>query len=280
MMTSQLPENNEVQYRPAYYPTIKQAWWLMAVMMLMQIPAVIPSIGLKLAAEKLELPVLDMIGQTLAYVLAFGLTIWYAFGKRGSRTLSFATVPAIVYPVAAIGMIALGLLAEPLVSTIPMPEKLNELLRELFNKDMVITAVIAAPILEEVLFRGIIEDGFLKQYSPAKSIIWSAVIFGVIHMIPAQALNACLLGLAFGWLYYRTRSLWLCMFLHFVNNSLSSLPLFFDDALQMDVNTTRLWIGNDGLYMGLLAACAAICYGCYAYLNRILPEGNNSRLPV
>lgn len=272
MMTNQLPESHEAQETTAWYPTIKQAWWLMVVLMLMQVPASIPSIGLKIAAEKLAIPVLDMIGQTLAYVLAFGLTIWYAFRKRGSRTLSFATVPAIAYPVAAVGMIALGLLAEPLVSAIPMPDKLNELLRELFNKDMIITAVIAAPVLEEVLFRGIIQDGFLKQYSPARSIIWSAVIFGVIHMIPAQALNACFLGLAFGWLYYRTRSLWLCMFLHFVNNSLSSLPLLFDEPLDMDVNMTRDWVGNDGLYVGLLAACAAVCYGCYAYLNRILPR--------
>ncbi len=273
-MTSQLPEHDEVQSAIAHYPTIKQAWWLMVVMMLMQIPAVIPSIGLKLAADKLEMPVLDAIGQTLAYVLAFGLTIWYAFGKRGSRALYFATVPAVAYPVSAVGMIALAVLAEPLVSAIPMPEKLNELLRQLFNKDMVLTAVIAAPVMEEILFRGIIEDGFLKQYSPARSIVWSAVIFGVIHLIPAQALNACFLGLAFGWLYYRTRSLWLCMFLHFVNNSLSSLPLFFDEPLEMDVNMTRAWVGNDGLYVGLLAACAAICYGAYVYLNRILPRGN------
>ena len=260
------------QNRTAGYPTISQSWWLIGVFFLAQIPASLPMLGLKAATDNFNLPVLNTIGQTLAYVVSLVITIWYAMRKRGSRALSFAIVPARAYPIAAVGLLAMSTLAEPLVSAIPMPRQLQELIAKLFTKDLIFTAVIAAPILEETLFRGIILDGFLKNYQPAKAILWSAFLFGFIHLIPTQALNAMFIGVALGWLYYRTWSLWLCMFLHFVNNALSSLVFLVDDTMDMSQNMTRDWVGNDMLYIGLLAGCVVICAGCYAYLNRILPK--------
>lgn len=280
MNTALSSESSPVEYgrqtRFAGYPTISQSWWLIGVFFLAQIPAAFPMLGLKAAADSFNLPILNTIGQTLAYVVSLVITIWYAMRKRGRRVLSFAVAPTMAYPVAAVGLLAMSTLVEPLVSAIPMPRQLEELIAELFTKDMIFTAVIAAPILEEIFFRGIILDGFLKNYRPAKAIIWSAVLFGVIHLIPTQALNAMFIGFALGWLYYRTRSLWLCMFLHFVNNALSSLVFLFDDTMEMSQNLTRDWVGNDTLYIGLLAGCVVVCAGCYTYLNRILPRGTVS----
>ncbi|GAB2550317.1 lysostaphin resistance A-like protein [Spirosoma aerophilum] len=254
------------------YPTLTQIWALIGIFLLAQIPAALPMVGLKAVADSYALPFLDTIGQTLAYSIGMGLTIWYAFRKRGSYSLSFASVPALAYLVSAVGLIAMGVLAEPIVSAIPMPDAVQEMINKMFNKNMVISAVIAAPILEEILFRGIILDGFLKNYRPAKAIIWSGIIFGLIHFIPAQALNAAFIGVALGWLYYRTRSLTLCMFLHFVNNGLSSLSLLTDETLDMSQNQTREWMGSDVYYMALLVGCAAACVACYRLLDRILPN--------
>ncbi|SOD88078.1 CPBP family intramembrane glutamic endopeptidase [Spirosoma fluviale] len=254
------------------YPVLSQIWVLVGVFILAQIPAAIPMIGLKAAADSYGLPFLDTIGQTLAYALGMMLTIWYAFRQRGSRALSFASVPIPAYLVSAVGLIAMGVLAEPIVSAIPMPDAVEELIRKTFTKNVILSAVIAAPILEEILFRGIILDGFLKNYRPTKAIIWSALIFGFIHFIPAQALNAAFIGIAFGWLYYRTRSLTLCMFLHFVNNGLSSLTFLSDEGLNMSENTTREWMGSDVYYVALLVGCAVVCVVCYRLLDRILPN--------
>ncbi|AUD02353.1 hypothetical protein CWM47_11270 [Spirosoma pollinicola] len=253
------------------YPTLSQIWALLGVFFLSQLPAALPMVGFKAVAESYGLPFLDTIGQTLAYTISLVITIWYAFRKRGSRNLSFASVPVAAYLVAAVGLVAMGMLAEPIVSAIPMPDAIQEIIKNTFTKHVILSAVIAAPILEEILFRGIILDGFLKNYSPAKAVIWSGVIFGAIHLIPAQALNAAFIGIALGWLYYRTRSLTLCMFLHFVNNGLSSLTFLMDDKLDMSHNQTRDWAGNDLLYGALLVGCALICVACYSYLNRILP---------
>lgn len=254
------------------YPILTQIWALIGIFLLSQIPAALPMIGLKAAADSYGLPFLDTIGQSLAYIISMGLTIWYAFRKRGSRSLSFASVPLPVYLVSAVGLVAMGVLAEPIVSAIPMPDSIKKIVGELFTKHVIISAVIAAPILEEILFRGIILDGFLKNYRPAKAIIWSGVIFGFIHFIPAQALNAALIGVALGWLYYRTRSLSLCMFLHFVNNGLSSLTFLVEDKLDMSQNLTRQWMGSDAYYIGLLVGCAVAFVACYRFLNRVLPK--------
>jgi membrane protease YdiL (CAAX protease family) len=254
------------------YPDLTQMWGLVGIFLLSQIPAALPMIGLKAAADSYNLPFLDTIGQALAYTTSMVLTIWYAFRKRGSRDLSFASVPIMAYVVAALGLLAMGILAEPIVSAIPMPNSLKQIVRELFSKHVILAAVIAAPILEEILFRGIILDGFLKNYHPAKAIIWSGVIFGLIHFIPAQALNAAFIGIALGWVYYRSRSLGLCMFLHFVNNGLSSLTFLVDENLDMSQNSTREWMGNDVYYIALLLGCAAACIACYRVLDRVLPK--------
>ncbi|GAB3765944.1 hypothetical protein GCM10028817_48810 [Spirosoma pomorum] len=208
----------------------------------------------------------------MAYVLALSLTIRYGFKKRKSRELSFRSAPALAYVVAAVGLVAMGVLVEPLISAIPMPEKLKEIIAKIFTKDMIFVAVLAAPILEEVLFRGIILDGLLKNYSPIKAILLSGAMFGYAHIIPTQAVNAMFIGFALGWVYYRSHSLYLCIFLHFVNNALSSLTFLVDDEMDMSANLTRSLVGNDTYYVGVLVGCAALCYGCYVMLNRVLPQ--------
>jgi membrane protease YdiL (CAAX protease family) len=73
---------------------------------------------------------------------------------------------------------------------------------------------VAAPLLEEMLFRGVILRSFLHQYSRKQAIVWSALIFGLAHLNAYQCVTAFILGLVLGWLYERTRSLWPSILLH------------------------------------------------------------------
>ena len=85
----------------------------------------------------------------------------------------------------------------------------------------VLAIAIIGPILEEMLFRGAVTTELLKRYSPQKAILFSALIFGIFHINPAQVLNAFLLGLLLAWLFYKTRSLIPGILIHILNNSLS-----------------------------------------------------------
>jgi membrane protease YdiL (CAAX protease family) len=80
---------------------------------------------------------------------------------------------------------------------------------------------VVAPVFEEVLMRGVLLRGLLRNYRPAVAIGQSALLFGIFHFNPAQSLNAFFMGLLLGWIYYRSRSLWLCIGLHGFYNALA-----------------------------------------------------------
>lgn len=110
-------------------------------------------------------------------------------------------------------------------SKIPMPKFIEEGFKNLTGNpySLVISIMIWAPIFEEILMRGIILEGFLNKYKHWKAIVASAVIFGAIHLNITQFINATLIGIIFGVIYYRTRSLLLCIIGHMVNNTLAVL---------------------------------------------------------
>ena len=86
-------------------------------------------------------------------------------------------------------------------------------------------ACVLAPVLEEMLFRGIILRSFLQQYRQRKAILLSALLFGFAHLNIYQFVVASLLGLLLGWLYERSRSLWPGILLHASYNASIVLSL-------------------------------------------------------
>ena len=85
---------------------------------------------------------------------------------------------------------------------------------------LLIETCIIAPIFEEVLYRGILLKGLINKYNSKRAIVYSALIFGIAHLNIPQGINAFLLGLILGTVFYYTRSIYLCMIMHFVNNLL------------------------------------------------------------
>lgn len=81
------------------------------------------------------------------------------------------------------------------------------------------------PVCEEITFRGAVEGTLLQFTSPWKAILWSALLFGIIHMNPIQIPFAFVLGLLLGWLYYKTGSLVPAIFSHFINNAIGFITM-------------------------------------------------------
>jgi uncharacterized protein len=90
----------------------------------------------------------------------------------------------------------------------------------------IVMTCLLAPVLEEMLFRGVILRAFLQRYPRGVAIVHSAAIFGLAHMNLYQFIGGLTMGLIAGWLYERTRSLWPCITLHAAyNGSLTWLSL-------------------------------------------------------
>ncbi|MBB6623681.1 CPBP family intramembrane glutamic endopeptidase [Clostridium gasigenes] len=82
---------------------------------------------------------------------------------------------------------------------------------------------IVAPFAEELLFRGIIYKTLSKSMSIPTVIIIQGVLFGIYHMNIVQGLYATLLGILFGYVTYKTKSLWPAIIMHMVNNTVSTI---------------------------------------------------------
>ncbi|MCR5278593.1 MAG: CPBP family intramembrane metalloprotease [Lachnospiraceae bacterium] len=82
----------------------------------------------------------------------------------------------------------------------------------------IITAVILAPIAEELTVRGIILQRSKRSFGVIGCMIISAVMFGIFHMNPIQAVYVLPMGLFWGFVGYRFNSVIPCIFCHILNN--------------------------------------------------------------
>jgi membrane protease YdiL (CAAX protease family) len=88
------------------------------------------------------------------------------------------------------------------------------------------TTALFPAFTEEVFFRGILLRRFCGVYSERKAILLSAVLFGLMHLNPWQAMYAFISGLFLGWVYRRFKTIWPCMLLHAYNNILASFIVY------------------------------------------------------
>lgn len=135
----------------------------------------------------------------------------------------------------------------------------------------IIAIAVMAPLVEELLFRGAIEGHLLqKRKSPKTAILLSALIFGIIHINPAQVPFAFCIGVVFGWLYYRTGSVIPGIAGHFLNNSIAVVTIATSTKEEMNRKTIEM-LGTAPTYALLLLAIA-VFVGMYFYLNKHLPR--------
>ena len=181
--------------------------------------------------------------------------------------------PLVAYPLLAIATIAMGFVSEPLSSWLPMPEHIKAIFEKILSDSLwaFLATVIAAPVLEEFLLRGIIERGLLHWMSPWKAILWSAFFFAVIHLNPWQATGAFIAGILFGWIYWKTRSLAACIFVHMTNNGAAYLLQYIFPQLPPDSTYKDLFnTYAPGYYCIVFVIFAVLLAAILLYLNRNL----------
>lgn len=94
----------------------------------------------------------------------------------------------------------------------------------------ILSITLVAPVLEECLFRGAIEGHLLKKMKPWAAILISALLFGIVHMNPAQVVYASLIGIVLGWLYWRSGSVLPSIVAHVLNNTIAVIGMRYYDS--------------------------------------------------
>ena len=82
---------------------------------------------------------------------------------------------------------------------------------------------LVTPISEEVLFRGFVLRGLLDRMGVGPAVVASALVFAALHLDAGTIIPIFATGLALGWLYAKTGSLWPCIVAHAGQNALALL---------------------------------------------------------
>lgn len=181
------------------------------------------------------IPDSEAIFYPLGFAMGFGsvavIIMLYKSVKLKDISNSIKISPNILTFIISLGLYFAGLpIAEFLSTLVPttghsMLERAYEVFMDSFEEifKMPVTAFIMvcilAPILEELIFRGLILKGMLNtKVNPWIAILLTSFLFGLAHLNPWQFMGAGFIGLILGFVYWRTKSLWLCIFLHFANN--------------------------------------------------------------
>ena len=142
---------------------------------------------------------------------------------------------------------------------VPMPEILREILepiKKLFEEltkvliradsplelfAVILVVAVAPAIVEELLFRGLIQKTFERLMSPVVSAVLAGTIFGLYHLNPFELVPLVGLGVFFGLLRYRSQSLLVPIAAHFFNNLMAVLASYYgivDDNLMTAAQMT------------------------------------------
>jgi len=186
------------------------------------------------------------------YLFATGIPFWLVntIRKRkiGTNSFNFRIEKYRAIPLIMIATVALlfGIIM-PIQNLIPIPESVKQLFMSFSNQTSIysfILMVIAAPILEELLFRGIILDGLLKKYTPTKAILISSLLFGLVHLNPWQFVTGFVMGIFLGWVYYKSRSILLSIIIHASANLSAYLVRLFIDIPSNMNDSLELYNGT------------------------------------
>lgn len=217
----------------------------------------------------------------LGYLLTFLPVIWafdYFVMRRKGKVLDFnmQTRPFHVYTLIFPMMFGMMLIAEFTTSLVPISgpffgefyqffsEQMNNISEEPFMMFLLVSFF--APIIEEILFRGIIQKGMINNgVKPRNAIIISALVFGFIHFNPWQFIGAFLLGLVLGVVYFKTKSLLMPILLHFFNNTIAAIMMkyFYTESFSELLHIPEYAV----LLIGIVIF--AVFYYLFMYKNRV-----------
>lgn len=160
---------------------------------------------------------------------------WQALGLRMPEARwSFALPWAVLF-----GSLLFAFIYETVVEALgiealeppPVPaESLGEGATRALN---VVVIGLWGPFAEEVFFRGFLLAAFVARLGAAWAVVASAAVFAIAHLEIGSLIPIFVVGLLFGWLYLRTRSLWPPIMAHMLQNIIALADAFSDPSAAM-----------------------------------------------
>lgn len=90
----------------------------------------------------------------------------------------------------------------------------------------VLAGTLAAPLSEEIFFRGFLFNGFRQRFGWKRAALLSSVFFSLAHMNPVTLIPTFILGFLLAYLFHRSNSLWPGVILHCMVNAFGFLMVY------------------------------------------------------
>ncbi|MDE3001197.1 MAG: CPBP family intramembrane metalloprotease [Gemmatimonadota bacterium] len=252
------------------YPNLKQAIWLLALLiltemgfgMLIYAAGIISSQPLEHNNYLLGITKLAVYLLVLLYISRRADRRWASLLYPGNASSDWRLWASVALSISGTALVLFEL-NKAVISVIPMPELFQELIKSTVGRETsypsaLFHAAIVAPYVEELLFRGVILCGLLSNHSRKCAIIWSSILFGLSHLNPWQFSPALLYGFVFAWWTISTGSLWPAVVGHALNNLLSTtfmridVPYFAVSEDLNDVVFNPWWWTASGIALAAL----------------------------
>ncbi len=193
------------------------------VVLLLQNMAVNISSGLLVTMLELALllPVWMLAGKK------YGATLW-DLGLGGFKIRYLGLGLILFFPAMWINAIYEALLT---ANDLQMQPEIKQILSKTPSPGLfVFAAVVIAPVVEEIFFRGFLFTGLKKRFSWTKAMFISSGLFALLHLRPLAIPPIFILGLVFAYLYQRSGSIWPAILIHGLVNGLAVIWVFAQNA--------------------------------------------------
>lgn len=202
--------------------------------------AVDVALGVADKTISLTAPIMLVVSAVFLIILMFcyrskPYSVWSAVGMN--RNVSGSALLT-----SAVAGFAFNMMCSGLISVIQVPESWNaahdSVTDALFGGGIfisVIFTVFAAPIVEEIVFRGFTHRFLGKIYPVVNAAILSGIVFGITHFNWLQTFYAFVMGIVLGLIYSWIKNLWATVAFHMAFNGANFILapvtyLLFGDA--------------------------------------------------
>lgn len=127
--------------------------------------------------------------------------------------------------------------------------------------NLLVIAVVAA-IAEELIFRGIIQKLLFEQSKNIHLAIWlTALVFSLFHLQFFAIIPRIVLGAALGYTFYWSKSIWVPIFFHFINNASIVLAIYLYQQKMITTDPNEItFFPNSVLFVAFICSIAMIYF--------------------
>lgn len=225
-------------------------------------------------SEELTTMIMDKAVEMTFWTSVIALIIyWIRFAVRKKNILKEVEIKKIstngILPILVMAP-SLNVIISMVVSNIPWPQEWIDAYAT--NSSVLdgslmtwISAVIMAPIFEEILFRGLVYTRLKKGMPTIIAAIVASLVFGLCHGTAIWIIYATVIGLVMTWVFERYQSLTASILFHFVFNAMGLAISMIPESME-----SVLWIL-------LVVGVAGLVYGVTQILKVTTVESNTEK---